>query len=84
VLIDAEGKVTFYKAGYEITELQAAIAKLPGPSILALQLLVGTIEMRAARCWFVICTLARMNSCSTIASRDLGIYMRRRDLRSPR
>ena len=31
VLIDAEGKVTFYKAGYEITELQAAIAKLSTP-----------------------------------------------------
>lgn len=31
VLIDAEGKVTFYKAGYEIVELQAAMAKLSPP-----------------------------------------------------
>jgi thiol-disulfide isomerase/thioredoxin len=30
VLIDAEGKVTFYKAGYEIADLRNAIAKL-GP-----------------------------------------------------
>jgi hypothetical protein len=30
VLIDAEGKVAFYKGGYEITDLRNAIAKL-GP-----------------------------------------------------
>jgi thiol-disulfide isomerase/thioredoxin/outer membrane lipoprotein-sorting protein len=30
VLIDAEGKVTFYRTGYDISELRAAIAKL-GP-----------------------------------------------------
>jgi len=30
VLIDAEGKVTFYKTGYDITDLRLAIAKL-GP-----------------------------------------------------
>jgi hypothetical protein len=30
VLVDAEGKITFYKTGYGITDLRAAIAKL-GP-----------------------------------------------------
>jgi len=31
VLIDAEGKITFYESGYEISELRAAIAKLGPP-----------------------------------------------------
>jgi len=32
VLMDATGKVTFYKVGYDINELRAAIAKLiPSP-----------------------------------------------------
>ena len=35
VLIDAEGKITFYKSGYEISELRSAIAKL-GPQFSAL------------------------------------------------
>jgi thiol-disulfide isomerase/thioredoxin len=36
VLIDAEGKITFYKSGYEIAELRSAIAKLgPQFSVLA-------------------------------------------------
>jgi hypothetical protein len=28
VLIDAEGKVTFYKSGYDISDLRAALAKI--------------------------------------------------------
>jgi thiol-disulfide isomerase/thioredoxin len=35
VLIDAEGKITFYESGYEISELRAAIAQL-GPAFRSL------------------------------------------------
>lgn len=42
VLVDAEGKITFYKSGYGIAELRAAIAKL-GPEFSA----VATTEANA-------------------------------------
>ncbi|MFZ0770869.1 MAG: TlpA family protein disulfide reductase [Candidatus Sulfotelmatobacter sp.] len=37
VLVDADGKVTFYKSGYEISDLRAAIAKL-GPEFSSVDL----------------------------------------------